>query len=191
MPRPKKQVLKQRSDGRYACRYKDRWFMGSTSDEALAAREEYKRAEIRGELAPTSTAPTVGQYVLTWLPLHKKGVSQKCYDDYAKQLDALAAVIGEKPLTDVSVDDAAAVWLHWSPFVPAVCTNWTRLMLETVPIFVLFAGEPIASLLGLKSRRLLPWVVFLGFLPYFAVCPPFLFPFLAAFRAEPSRFKRM
>ena len=85
----------------------------------------------------------------------------------------------------------AAVWLDWSPFVPAVCTNWTRLMLETVPIFVLFAGEPIASLLGLKSRRLLPWVVFLGFLPYFAVCPPFLFPFLAAFRARPSRFKRM
>ena len=116
MPRPKKQVLKQRSDGRYACRYKDRWFMGSTSDEALAAREEYKRAEIRGELAPTSAAPTVGQYVLTWLPLHKKGVSQKCYDDYAKQLDALAAVIGEKPLTDVSVDDAAAVWLHYNGY---------------------------------------------------------------------------
>ena len=85
----------------------------------------------------------------------------------------------------------AALWLDWSPFVPAICTNWTRLMLETVPIFVLFAGEPIASLLGLKSRRLLPWVTFLGFLPYFAVCPPFLFPFLAAFRARPSRFKRM
>lgn len=85
----------------------------------------------------------------------------------------------------------AAVWLDWSPFVPAVCTNWTHLMLGTVPLFVLFAGEPIASLLGLKSRRLLPWTVFLGFLPYFAVCPPFLFPFLAAFRAEPSRFKRM
>ena len=116
MPRQKKQVLKQRADGRYACRYKDKWFMGSTSDEALAAREEYKRAEIRGDLAPTSTAPTVGQYVLTWLPLHKKSVSRKCYDDYAKQLDALAAVIGEKPLTDVTVDDAATVWLHYNGY---------------------------------------------------------------------------
>lgn len=85
----------------------------------------------------------------------------------------------------------AALWLDWSPFVPAVCTNWTRLILETVPVFVLFAGAPLWSLLKLKSRRLLPWTVFLGFLPYFAVCPPFLFPFLAAFRAKSSRFKRM
>ena len=85
----------------------------------------------------------------------------------------------------------AALWLDWSPFVPAVCTNWTRLILETVPVFVLFAGVPLWSLLKLKSRRLLPWTVFLGFLPYFAVCPPFLFPFLAAFRAKSSRFKRM
>jgi len=83
----------------------------------------------------------------------------------------------------------AALWLDWSPFVPAVCTNWTRLMLWTAVPAALFAVAPVASLL--KHRRMLPWVVFLGFLPYFAVCPPFLFPFLAAFRAEPSRFKRM
>ena len=51
MPRAKKQELKQRADGRYACRYKDKWFMGASSDEALAAREEYKKKEIRGELA--------------------------------------------------------------------------------------------------------------------------------------------
>ncbi len=85
----------------------------------------------------------------------------------------------------------AAVWLDWSPFVPAVCTNWTSLMLKTAPVFVLFGSLPVASLLKLRSRRMLPWIVFLGFLPYFAVCPPFLFPFLAAFRARPSRFKRM
>ena len=116
MPRQKKQVLKQRSDGRYACRYKDQWFMGKTSDEALAAREEYKRREIRGELTPAPAAPTVGQYILIWLPLHKANISQKCYDDYAKQLDALAAVIGEKALSDVTVDDAASVWLHYKTY---------------------------------------------------------------------------
>ena len=85
----------------------------------------------------------------------------------------------------------AAVWLNWSPFVPAVCTNWTRLMQWTALPLAAFAFAPVLSLLKLKSRRLLPWTLFLGFLPYFVVCPPFLFPFLAAFRARPSRFKRM
>jgi glycosyltransferase involved in cell wall biosynthesis len=83
----------------------------------------------------------------------------------------------------------AILKFDWSPFVPAVCTDLKRLMLWTAAPLLLFAVAPVASLL--KHRRLLPWVVFLGFLPYFAVCPPFLFPFLAAFRAEPSRFKRM
>ena len=85
----------------------------------------------------------------------------------------------------------AAVWLDWSPFVPAVCRNWTRLMVWTVVPLVVFVTCPMLSLVHLRSRRLLPWVLFLGFLPYFAVCPPFLFPFLASFRAKPSRFKRM
>jgi len=82
-----------------------------------------------------------------------------------------------------------AVWFDWSPFVPAVCTNLKNLMLWTSVPLILIAVFPVLSLL--KQRRMLPWVLFLGFLPYFLVCPPFLFPFLAAFRAEPSRFKRM
>ena len=85
----------------------------------------------------------------------------------------------------------AAVWLDWSPFVPAVCTNLTRLMLWIAFPLAAAASVPLVSLLKLRSGRLLPWTIFLGFLPYFAVCPPFLFPFLAAFRARPSRFKRM
>ena len=83
----------------------------------------------------------------------------------------------------------AAVWLDWSPFVPAFCTNRTDLMLWTAAPLAAFAVAPVASLL--RQRRFLPWVIFLGFLPYFLVCPPFLFPFLAVFRAKPSRFKRM
>jgi glycosyltransferase involved in cell wall biosynthesis len=85
----------------------------------------------------------------------------------------------------------ATVWLGWSPFVPAVCTNWSHLMLWTAAPLAAFAAMPVMSLLKMKSRRQLPWVLFLGLMPYFAVCPPLLFPFLAAFRAQPSRFKRM
>jgi len=83
----------------------------------------------------------------------------------------------------------AILWLDWSPFVPAVCTNWRELMIRTAVPLAAFAVAPVLSLI--KHRRMLPWVLFLGFLPYFVVCPPLLFPFLAAFRAQPSRFKRM
>ena len=82
-----------------------------------------------------------------------------------------------------------AVWLDWSPFVPAVCTNLTQVMMWTAVPLAAFAVGPVLSLW--KDRRMLPWILFLGTLPYFVVCPPFLFPFFAMFRAEPSRFKRM
>ena len=48
MPRPKKQHLKQRKDGRYCAVYKGIQFMGQTEAEALQAREEYKRKEHGG-----------------------------------------------------------------------------------------------------------------------------------------------
>jgi hypothetical protein len=36
MPRPKKQHLKQRKDGRFCCVYHGKQFMGNTEEEALA-----------------------------------------------------------------------------------------------------------------------------------------------------------
>lgn len=115
MPRPKKQVLKQRADGRFCCRYHGMQFMGNSSDEALAAREEYKRLEAQG-IAAQAQGPTVREYAMKWLPLHKSGVSDKCYNDYAKQLEALFPVMGMKRLQDVTVDDAAAVWQHYKGY---------------------------------------------------------------------------
>lgn len=115
MPRQKKQVLKQRSDGRYCCKYKGIQFMGASSDEALALRDAYKRQEAAGTLTETN-GPTVQEYALKWLPLHKAGVSDKCYNDYAKQLEALFPVIGSKKLSEVTVDDCAAVWQHYQGY---------------------------------------------------------------------------
>ena len=45
MPRQKKQHLKKMKDGRYFCRYKDKWFTGYDEQEVLEQREEYKRME--------------------------------------------------------------------------------------------------------------------------------------------------
>ena len=115
MPRPKKQILKPRKDGRFCCKYHGIQFMGNSSDEALALRDEYKRQEAAGEAAYTN-GPTVREYALKWLPLHKSGVSDKCYNDYAKQLEALFPVMGNKRLSEITVDDCAAVWQHYQGY---------------------------------------------------------------------------
>lgn len=111
MPR---KALKQRPDGRYACKYKGRFFYGATSKEAYAARDEYIRQEAAGQLLRHEL--TVQEYALRWLPLHKGNVSVKCYNDYAKQLEALFPFIGSIPLSQVTVDDAASVWQHFSGY---------------------------------------------------------------------------
>lgn len=114
MPKQKRQQLKQRKDGRYCCLYQGKQFMGNTSDEALDKRDAYiKQLESQQYIENNYT---VSQYATKWLPLHKDSVSVKCYNDYAKQLEALTAVIGKKRLTEITVDDAAAVWKHYSGY---------------------------------------------------------------------------
>ena len=111
MPRKK---LTKRPDGRYACKYKGKFFYGSSSDAAYAARDAYIRQESAGHLLRREL--TVKDYALKWLPLYKSGVSDKCYNDYAKQLEALFPVIGNLHMSQVTVDDAATVWQHYSRY---------------------------------------------------------------------------
>ena len=99
--------LKPRPDGRYCCRYKDKFFYGSSSDVAYAARDAYIKKEAAGQLLRREL--TVKDYALKWLPLYKSGVSDKCYNDYAKQLEALFPVIGNLHMSQVTVDDAVFV----------------------------------------------------------------------------------
>lgn len=116
MPREKKQHLKKRKDGRFACKYKGIWFYGESEDDALNARKDYKRLEEAGLLQMVN-GPTVRQYASRWLPLHKKGVSEKTYNDYATQIDALVSLLGDKPLSQVTVDDAKSVYtIHYEGY---------------------------------------------------------------------------
>ena len=96
MPR---QSLTRRADGRYRVKYKDVYFYGQTQAEAMRKRDEYKMAEKAGLRA---TCQTVADYAVEWLPAHKKTVSVKCYNDYAKQLDALIEMLGDYPLSSVT-----------------------------------------------------------------------------------------
>ena len=106
--------LKQRADGRYACKYKNKTFYGRSSKEANDLRDAYIKKEKAGQLLRQEL--TVRDYALKWLPIHKGGVSVKCYNDYAKQLEALFPYIGHLLLSQVTVDDAASVWQHFSGY---------------------------------------------------------------------------
>ena len=101
MPR---QTLKQRPDGRYACRYKGKFFYGATQSEALAAREAYKRMEEQG-LRKESQEITLSAYVARWLPAYHAEASAKQYNQYAKIVDRLCENLGSHKMADITTTD--------------------------------------------------------------------------------------
>lgn len=109
MPRPKKQVLKARKDGRYCCKYHGIQFMGASSDEALALRDEYKRQEAAGALIRRAGL-TLGEYAAEWLPVHKASVKQTTYNGYVSILERIVAPFASVPLRDLDSDDIAALY---------------------------------------------------------------------------------
>ena len=111
MPRKKEPALKPRSDGRCQAKYKGKYFYGSTPEEAVRLRDEYKyRCEHGIEEIRNIT---VSDYAAEWLPVAKASVSDKCYNDYAVQLEALTAVCGDKYMNAVLPNDILKVWKHY------------------------------------------------------------------------------
>lgn len=109
MPRIKKQHLKRRPDGRYACRYKDQFFYGETEDEALAAREEFKRQEKEGTFIKRQSY-SVGGYASEWLPIHKGSVKPSTYNSYGSVLQTILAPIQHLYLSEITTDDVSAAY---------------------------------------------------------------------------------
>lgn len=105
---PKRPKLTKRADGRYRVKYKNKYFYGSTSTEAYDARDAYIRQEQEG--LQLSRSLTVGDYAAKWLPIHKASVSDKCYNDYAKQIDKMSESIGDMLISDVKPTDIKKVY---------------------------------------------------------------------------------
>ena len=108
MGRKKKQHLTRRADGRYRCIYKGVEFYGKTEDEALNAREEYKRRETMGLLG--RERPTVSEYGLKWLPVHRPAVAKSTYRGLAIHLEKLLKQIGDMYIEDVKPSDIKKVY---------------------------------------------------------------------------------
>lgn len=89
--------------------------MGSTEREALEAREAYKTLEKQG-MKKDASHTTVREYASAWLPVHKATVSNRCYNDYAKQMNVLIDTVGDMILQDVKPSDIQRVWLHYAGY---------------------------------------------------------------------------
>ena len=97
MPRQKKQVLKKRADGRFACRYKSQWFYSTDPDDCLRQREEYKQAEKRGRIA----VYFVREYALQWFDRYYPNISPSTKQGLKTHLQTLINAIGGVPVADV------------------------------------------------------------------------------------------
>ena len=99
MPRQKKQVLKRRKDGRFACRYKDQWFYSTvSSDDALEQRDAYIRSAKKGKF---NQAVTVYEYGSEWLKIAYPAVSDSTFRGLSIHLQHLVNCIGNTPIRDV------------------------------------------------------------------------------------------
>ena len=106
MPRGKKQRLKRRKDGRYACRYKDQWFYSTDPDEALALREEYKRLEKLN----VSAVPTVEEYASKWMKRAYPSAASSTVTGLRIHLRKLTDAVGPLLLSDVKPSNIKEVY---------------------------------------------------------------------------------
>ncbi|MEA4928418.1 MAG: site-specific integrase [Candidatus Limiplasma sp.] len=104
-----KRALKQRPDGRYMCWYKGKCFYGYTSDEALSARNEYKRLLENG-IREEALGITVRQYAEKWVGIYKAEVAVGTYNAYVNYLNMVCKVIGDMRMKDVTTTDIQSIY---------------------------------------------------------------------------------
>lgn len=95
--------LTKRADNRYRAMYKGELYYGYTEDEVYDQIDAVKAEEAEG--IRVRDDPTVAEYGNKWLPAAKAAVSDKVYDDYAKQLTKLYKSIGTLKIKKVTPSD--------------------------------------------------------------------------------------
>ena len=106
MPRAKKQKLKKRPDGRYACRYHNQWFYSADPETCLRQREEFKAAEKRGIAA----SYFVKDYAESWLVRSHPEVAPSTMAGLRTHLSKLTDAIGNVAVADVKPSDIKEIF---------------------------------------------------------------------------------
>lgn len=104
--------LKPRKDGRVPIHREGQYFYGKTEKEAIRKYEAWKKRRDAGLI----NSSLVRSYAAKWLPLHKKGVSDRTYNAYAKYIDNLIDAIGDMELSAVTIDDAKDVYSAYQDY---------------------------------------------------------------------------
>jgi integrase len=106
MPRERKQKLKKRPDGRYACRYHNQWFYSYDHDDCLRQRDEYKQAEKRGRIA----SYFVTEYANNWLSRTYPNANRRTIEGVKRHVKTLQNAIGDLPVSDVKPSDIKGIY---------------------------------------------------------------------------------
>lgn len=111
----RKPSKKRRKDGTFRVYAAGKYFTSSLSwADANRKAQAYKR-EIENGLNANARDMTVKQYAIRWLPLHKKGVKDKTYNQYARALNRLIQEIGDLPMHQVTLDVALGAFQRIYP----------------------------------------------------------------------------
>ena len=114
MPRPKKEHLKKRKDGRYACWCNGKFFIGPDEDQVLAERDAYRKALSEG-IVPDQDIPTLSEYAKAWLKRTKINVADETYAGCSRIIEKLLKVCGNKLIRDVLPSDIKDVYgIHFA-----------------------------------------------------------------------------
>ena len=106
MPRAKKQKLKKRPDGRFACRYHGQWFYGTDPDECLCKREQF----IAQQKYSATAMYFVRQYAETWLDRAYPNIAPSTKKGLKIHLKKLISAIGDFPLAEVKPSDIKGIY---------------------------------------------------------------------------------
>lgn len=101
-----RQHLKQRSDGRYACRAEGHWFYGETEKEALAKRAEYYRMREKG-MKEEAYGMSVEKYAARWVKVYKNDLTSGPYNTHVRMLNrfCLHEGIGARTIRSITAID--------------------------------------------------------------------------------------
>ena len=106
MPREKKQKLKKRPDGRYACRYHNQWFYSDDMEDCLRQREEFKAQERHGRIM----SYFVHSYAAEWFERAYPNISPSTKRGLATHLKKLINAIGDLPVANVRPSDIKSIY---------------------------------------------------------------------------------
>ena len=119
-----KQQLKQRADGRFACKYKGIYFYGETAKEAMQKRDTYKLEAAQG-IKKKKARQTFGEYALEWLPVYRQNCGKKTYNDYATKIEKMCSVIGDIKLKDLTQSDIKRAYNSISEYSASYIEKYT------------------------------------------------------------------